>query len=125
MRTRFVFLNQRFFVYFRLPFVKASFVTERNFHLFIDDILRYQDTLFSNFEEEDSSTSGASLCIPPSLQRKMKYELPDDLPEVSTSEVLCEEDIPESEIGLYVRTTDEVAQAECIKQLLQSRTNES
>ena len=105
--------------------MKASFVTERNFHLFIDDILRYQDTLFSNFEEEDSSTSGASLCIPPSLQRKMKYELPDDLPEVSTSEVLCEEDIPESEIGLYVRTTDEVTQAECIKQLLQSRTNES
>jgi len=55
----------------------------------------------------------------------MKHPESGDVPEASTSEVLGEEDLPDSEIGLYVRSTAEVSKVENIKQLLQSKVTET
>ena len=118
MRPRFTLYS-----YFRIPWIKNFSALQ--YHMYIDDVLRYKDILFSSYEETQPSTSVQALRAPPTLFRDIKSRAaPSDqwMPEASTSEIICEDDIPEAEIDMYVRTSDEVSKKEKIQKLLQSKT---
>ena len=106
----------------RLPWIYPGMPPEKFFHVYIDDVLRYKRVLFSNCSRVESDASNEALTVPPSLSKNIKVNEPRWFPEASTSEVLCEDDLPDSELGMYLRSKEEISQVVDIRERLEDET---
>ncbi|XP_078485530.1 transcription factor IIIB 50 kDa subunit [Ciona intestinalis] len=104
----------------RLPWNKNAPERKVSYHCYINDIIKHKH-VFSLLQDNYDSEEEDETFLPPRYLRHtpMRYVAPKrSYDHVSTSEVIGENEIPESEMRDYIRTPEEVAEVKKIEGFL-------